>query len=74
MNRPHNSIDPMSRTGFSRCGSIPGRQRGQSMTEYAVVGGILAALLFAVTSPAGQALTTALHNFYLDLTFFVSLP
>ncbi len=49
------------------------RQRGQSMTEYAVVCGILATLLF-VSTPVGQTLTTAIHNFYLDLTFFLSLP
>ena len=49
------------------------RQRGQSMTEYAVVCGILATLLF-ITTPVGQLLTTAIHNFYLDLSFFLSLP
>lgn len=67
-------------TGFS-----PGRrsarrhaprahQRGQAMTEYAIIGGALAALLFAATSPAGKALAQAIHDFYLNLTFFLSLP
>ncbi|HZO20870.1 MAG TPA: Flp family type IVb pilin [Steroidobacteraceae bacterium] len=74
MNRLRNTIGPMSHGRLARSGFIPGRERGQSMTEYAIIGGILAALLFAATSPVGQVLTTALHNFYQDLTFFLSLP
>ena len=50
------------------------RQRGQSMTEYAVICGVLAACLFAAQSPVGQVLATAIRNFYSDLTFFLSLP
>jgi len=49
------------------------RQRGQSMTEYAVICGLLATFLF-IGTPVGQLLTQAIRNFYADLTLFISLP
>jgi len=48
------------------------RQRGQSMIEYVIICSVLAICLFA--TPVGQQLTTALHDFYKYLTFFISLP
>jgi hypothetical protein len=48
------------------------RQRGQSMIEYVIICSVLAICLFA--TPVGQQLTTALHDFYYYLTFFISLP
>jgi hypothetical protein len=50
------------------------RQSGQSSVEYAAVCAVLAGLLFAVGSPAGQLLTQAMRDFYRTLTFYLSLP
>jgi hypothetical protein len=49
-------------------------QRGQSMTEYVVVAGALAATLFAVGTPAGRMMTDAIRAFYASVTFLLSLP
>ena len=55
-------------------------QRGQSMVEYAVIAGVLAAALFVPipgTSPqqaAGALLAGKIQDFYNDLTYFISLP
>jgi hypothetical protein len=49
------------------------RQKGQSMTEYMVIGAALAFFLFAAT-PVGTQLTQAMRDFYASLTFFLSLP
>jgi len=48
------------------------RQRGQSMTEYVIICGVLAVCLFA--TPVGAQLAKAIRDFYYYLTFFVSLP
>jgi len=61
----------MSRT--SRPAPPLRRQRGQSMTEYAVICGALATFLFILT-PVGQQLTQAIRTFYADVTLFISLP
>ena len=61
---------PMSRTLNNRV--RPRLQRGQSMIEYVIICSVLAVCLFA--TPVGQQLTTALHDFYYYLTFFISLP
>lgn len=50
------------------------RQKGQSMTEYMVIAGVLALTLFAAGSPAGKELAQAFRDFYANLTFFLSLP
>jgi hypothetical protein len=50
------------------------RQRGQSMTEYVVVAGALAATLFAIGTPAGRMMTDAMRAFYASVTFLLSLP
>jgi hypothetical protein len=62
----------MSRNLNNRAGLR--RQRGQSMTEYAIICVVLVACLFATQSPAGQQLAQALRDFYHDLTVFLSLP
>jgi hypothetical protein len=49
-------------------------QRGQSMTEFVVVAGALAATLFAIGTPAGRMLTDAIRAFYASVTFCLSLP
>ena len=53
-------------------------QGGQSMVEYTIICALLVGLLFAPLPPSGQTvcqqLTTAIHNFYFDLTLFLSLP
>jgi hypothetical protein len=55
-------------------------QRGQSMTEYLVVAGALAAALFfpvpGITPSAtvGQLLAGKIGDLYDNLTFFLSLP
>ncbi len=55
-------------------------QRGQSMVEYAVIAGVLAAALFVPlpgTQPqqaAGAFLAGKIRDFYNDLTYFISLP
>jgi hypothetical protein len=50
------------------------RQRGQSMTEYVIVAGALAATLFAIGTPAGRMMTDAIRAFYASVTFLLSLP
>jgi hypothetical protein len=49
-------------------------QRGQAMIEYAIICFVLAICLFAAQAPAGKQLAQAIHDFYADLTFFLSLP
>ena len=49
-------------------------QRGQSMIEYVIICAVLAVCLFSTQSPAGKQLAQAIHDFYTDLTFFLSLP
>jgi hypothetical protein len=49
-------------------------QRGQSMTEYAIICAVLVICLFSTQSPAGQQLAQAIRDFYTDLTLFLSLP
>jgi hypothetical protein len=49
-------------------------QRGQSMTEYVIVAGALAATLFAIGTPAGRMMTDAIRAFYAGVTFCLSLP
>lgn len=56
------------------------RQRGQAMVEYLVIGAALAAALFVPipgvqpAEPVGQLLAGKIHDFYDNLTFFLSLP
>ena len=50
------------------------RQRGQAMIEYVVICFVLATCLFAAQAPAGKQLAQAIHDFYADLTLFLSLP
>jgi hypothetical protein len=54
--------------------AIRRRQRGQSMTEYVVICAVLVACLLVAETPVGAQLAQALHNFYLDFTYFISLP
>ena len=53
------------------------RQRGQSMVEYAIVGGVLVAALF-VADYNGQTiaefLASVIRMFFRNLTYYVSLP
>jgi hypothetical protein len=63
---------PMSRTLNINNRVRRRQQRGQSMIEYVIICSVLAICLFA--TPVGQQLTTALHDFYYYLTFFISLP
>jgi hypothetical protein len=66
----------MSRTQNNA--GVARRQGGQSMIEYTIICAVLAGLLFAPLPPSGQTicqqLTTAIHDFYSDLTLFLSLP
>jgi len=52
-------------------------QRGQSMVEYAIVGGVLVAALF-VADYNGQTiaefLASEIRIFFRNFTYFVSLP
>ena len=50
------------------------RQRGQAMIEYVILCCVLALCLFAAQAPAGKQLALAIHDFYADLTLFLSLP
>lgn len=50
------------------------RQRGQAMIEYVILCCVLAICLFATQAPAGKQLAQAIHDFYTDLTLFLSLP
>ena len=56
------------------------RQRGQAMTEYLVIGGVLALALFIPvpgsqpSESVAQMAAGRIHDFYLYLTFFLSLP
>ena len=53
-------------------------QRGQSMVEYAVIAGVLAAALFVPLpgqqDAAGAFLAGKIRDFYDALTYFISLP
>ena len=53
-------------------------QRGQSMVEYAVIAGVLAAALFVplpgTQEAAGAFLAGKIRDFYNALTYFISLP
>lgn len=55
-------------------------QRGQAMTEYLVIGGALALALFIPvpgsqpSQSVAQMAAGSIHDFYLYLTFFLSLP
>jgi hypothetical protein len=58
--------------------TVPRRlQRGQSMVEYAIVGGVLVSALF-VADYDGQTIAEFLVNmirlFFRNMTYFVSLP
>jgi hypothetical protein len=54
------------------------RQRGQSMTEYAIICAVLVTALLVPLPPSqqtiGQMLAGSVRAFYADLTMFVSLP
>lgn len=52
----------------------PRRQRGQSMTEYAVVCVAVMAGLFAGNPSVAQQLAAAVKAFYRALSFYISLP
>lgn len=54
------------------------QQRGQTMTEYALICLVLALMLFApvpgTQQSAGELLAAKIRDLYTDLTFFISLP
>lgn len=52
----------------------PRGQRGQSMTEYAIVCAAVGVVLFAGNPSIAQQLAAAVKAFYRALSYFVSLP
>jgi len=70
----------MRTTAHGRGARRGSRQRGQAMTEYLVIAGVLALGLFIPlpgSQPAesvAQMAAGSIHDFYLYLTFFLSLP
>ncbi|HKT73551.1 MAG TPA: hypothetical protein VJQ47_11715 [Steroidobacteraceae bacterium] len=49
------------------------RQRGQSMLEFTLISAGLTLLLFTQT-PVGQVVANAIRQFYINVSFFLSLP
>lgn len=52
-------------------------QRGQSMVEYAIVGGVLVAALFVADfngQTIAEFLASEIRIFFRNFTYFVSLP
>jgi hypothetical protein len=70
----------MRTTAHSSTARRATHQRGQAMTEYLVIGVALALALF-IPVPGSQPVESVaqmaagrIHDFYLYLTFFLSLP
>jgi hypothetical protein len=55
-------------------------QRGQAIVEYMIIGFLLSVALFAPvpgiapSQTVGQLLASKIHDFYDNVTFFLSLP
>lgn len=54
--------------------AAPGRQRGQSLTEYVVIGTLVAIVLFIGDPSPMEMVLTAIRDAYHKFSFAISLP
>lgn len=67
----------MKPLAFARPASLRSLQRGQSLVEYTLIGGVLVLALFVVDVDGrtmAQVLVDSIRLFFRNMTFFVSLP